>query len=148
MAPLILIIAVFSILAAYNAVRKEHKLSLGTRGRAAVSAMFVLTGMSHFIFTAQMAQMVPSMIPWSITVVYVTGVLEILGAIGLLVHRTRHLAAWALILFLLAVLPANVYAAVNHTGMGGHVDGPSYLWVRIPLQVFFIGWLWFFRARD
>jgi uncharacterized membrane protein len=76
--------------------------------------------------------------------VYLTGVLEIAGAVGLLVERTRRAAAWGLVLILLALFPANVYAALEGVGMGRHVEGASYLWLRAPLQAIFLAWVaWF-----
>ena len=52
-----------------------------------------------------------------------------------------------LIALLVALFPANVWSALNHTGMGGHRMGPSYLWLRTPVQLVFIVWLWWF-SRD
>ena len=43
--------------------------------------------------------------------VTVTGVLELLGAVGLLLPATRVAAAWCLLALMLAMFPANVYAA-------------------------------------
>ncbi|MEZ4712248.1 MAG: hypothetical protein R3A44_33980 [Caldilineaceae bacterium] len=33
------------------------------------------------------------------------------------------------------------------SGMGGHTDGPQYLWFRVPLQLLFIAWTWYFTLR-
>lgn len=69
-----------------------------------------------------------------------TGICEILGAIGLLVPRTRRLAAVALILLLLAVLPANVHAAQAGVTLGGTPATPVV--PRVTLQALFIALLW------
>jgi uncharacterized membrane protein len=106
--------------------------------------MFVFTGASHFIFPAEMAEMVPSVFPEPRFWVAVTGIAEILGGIGLLVPRTSRLAAWALAAFLVGVFPANVYAAINKVGMGGHLEGTSYLWFRGSLQAVFLAWVVYF----
>jgi len=50
-------------------------------------------------------------------------------------------------LFMLAVLPANIYAALKQVGMGGHVQGPRYLLVRIPLQVVLMAWAYWFAVQ-
>lgn len=47
---------------------------------------------------------------------------------------------------LIAFLPANVWAAIQRVDFGGHAAGPVYLLFRIPLQAFFIGWLWWFSV--
>ncbi len=48
-----------------------------------------------------------------------------------------------LILMLLGVLPANIYSALYHVKVGGHEAGPIYLLVRVPFQLFVIGWTYF-----
>jgi len=146
-APLIVILGLFALLSVSSLLLKGRPLTLGFCGRAATAGMFLFTGVSHFIFTVEMVQMLPEFIPARTVLVYLTGLLELLGAIGLVTPRYRRRAGWALILFLVAVFPANVYAALNQTGMGGHLDGPDYLWIRTPLQLFFIGWIWFFLDR-
>lgn len=116
----------------------------GFRGRLALAVLFCFTGAAHFFLVEEMAAMIPPFFPAPVFLVYLTGVLEIAGAVGLLLDGFYRWAGYALILFLLAVLPANVYAALNHTGLGGHVEGPSYLWLRVPLQFLLIGWAWYF----
>jgi uncharacterized membrane protein len=74
-----------------------------------------------------------------------TGICEILGAIGLLVPRTRRYAAIALIVFLLAVLPANIHAALSGVTLRG--APPTPLVPRIALQALFIGLLWWSGVR-
>jgi len=140
MAPLLVLLGVFGATIAWLRLRRGRWL-LAPAGRAAAAAMFVFTGVSHFPLAESMAAMVPPAVPAPLLVVYATGVLEILGGIGLLVPRTRRAAAWCLALFLVAVFPANVYAALNRVGLGGHADGPGYLWLRAPLQVFFLAWV-------
>jgi len=50
-------------------------------------------------------------------------------------------------LFLVSVLPANIYAAFNRVGMGDHGQGPGYLLVRVPLQFVLMGWTYWFAVR-
>ena len=120
-----------------------HAGQAGQAGRIALAALFIMTGAAHFIVTEPMAQMVPPPFP-PVATVWATGVLEILGAIGLLVPRTSKLAAWCLFAFLITVFPANIYASLNHTGLGGHLDGPAYLWQRAPFQLLLLVWTWVF----
>ncbi len=59
----------------------------------------------------------------------------------------RQLTAWLIILFFIAILPANIQAAIKHVDFQkGTYEGPGakYLWFRVPLQVFFIAWVWYF----
>jgi uncharacterized membrane protein len=69
-----------------------------------------------------------------------TGILEILGAIGLWIPRLVRLTGVCLIAMLLGFLPVNIYAAFNHVDFGGHGVGPVYLLLRIPFQVLVLWW--------
>ena len=50
----------------------------------------------------------------------------------------------ALILFFLAILPANIIGSFKRVELGGMENGPVYLYFRIPLQLLFIGWAYYF----
>jgi uncharacterized membrane protein len=63
-------------------------------------------------------------------------VCEILGAIGILLERTRSLAGLCLCLFLLAVFPANIKAARESLTVGDR--RATALWLRLPMQVLFL----------
>ncbi len=78
-----------------------------------LAAMFVLTGVAHFAppMRADLVAIVPPRLPAPGVLVSVTGVLELLGAVGLLVPPTRVAAAVCLLALMLAMFPANVYAA-------------------------------------
>lgn len=83
-----------------------------------------------------MVKIVPKALPAKLTLVWVAGILEVLGAIGLLIPATRTAAAICLALFFIAVFPANV----RHAHLLGDKDG-SYLrrvLVRGGEQVIFI----------
>lgn len=80
--------------------------------------------------------MVPPAVPSAGPVVYVTGVLEVAGALGLLFTATRRVSGIGLALLFVAMLPANVHAAVNSIPLG---DAPATpLWFRIPEQILFV----------
>ncbi|OHT83294.1 DoxX family protein [Mycobacteroides saopaulense] len=78
-----------------------------------LAAMFTLTGVAHFVpkMRDAMIAIVPPQIPAPGFLVALTGVLELLGAVGVLVPATRVPAAACLGVLLVAMFPANVYAA-------------------------------------
>jgi uncharacterized membrane protein len=84
--------------------------------------------------------MIPAFFPQPMLIVYTTGVCEFLGAAGLLVPRFRMLAGICLILLLLGMFIANVNAALKGMTLGGKPVTP--LWLRTPMQVMFIGLIW------
>jgi len=109
--------------------------------RFALAVMFVFTGIAHFTKTKHdMARMIPKVFARPTLMVYVTGVCELLGAAGLIEPRTRVLASAALIVLMAAMFPANIKAAREGLTIRGRLATP--LWLRAPMQVLFIGLLW------
>jgi uncharacterized membrane protein len=78
-----------------------------------LAAMFVLAGVAHFVepMRRDMIAIVPPRLPAPGSLVTVTGVLELVGAAGLLYPPTRIAAAVCLFLLMLVMFPANVYAS-------------------------------------
>jgi Predicted membrane protein len=78
-----------------------------------LATMFVLTGLAHFVapLRGELISIVPPRLPAPGLLVTVTGALELLGAVGLLLPATRVAAAVCLLVLMLAMFPANVYAA-------------------------------------
>ncbi len=116
-------------------------------GNVGMSVMLLFTALGHFMFSKGMAQMLPPFVPYRVPLVWITGVIEVAAAIGLMIPSFRHLTALWLILFFILILPANIYAAFHTIDyQKGTNDGPglSYLWLRMPLQLIFIAWVWFF----
>ena len=115
--------------------------------RAGLAAMFAVTGASHFTsMKDDFVAMIPSPLPSGDWVIYLTGVLEIAGAIGLLIPRLRSLAAVCLAILLVAMFPANVNAALNDIPFRG--GPPTPLWIRLPMQVLFLAALWWSSIRQ
>jgi len=107
----------------------------------ALAVMFVFTGIAHFNkMKNDLVRMVPAAFPRRLLLVYVTGVLEFAGAAGLILPRLRSLAGVCLIVLLILLFPANVNAAIKQTTLAGKPATP--LWLRAPMQVLFIGLLW------
>ena len=114
--------------------------------RIGLAAMLVFTAASHFSpLKYDMAAMIPPPFTGALWVIYVTGLLELAGAVGLLLPRWRRWAAWGLIALLIAMLPANIYAALNGVTLRG--NPPSALWWRVPLQAAWILMLWWCGVR-
>jgi len=120
------------------------------RSAAAIGlgVLFIFTGVGHFILTEPMVQMLPPWIPGRVLLVYLTGVLEFAIAIGLLVPKTRRFTGWVAAVVLVSFFPVNIYAAINHIPMGGHVWGPMYLLLRAPLQAIILFWVYWFIIRQ
>lgn len=135
MEPLITLVAVTLLLLAAGALGVQRVRPWPVALRGGLSAMFVLTGVAHFVgMRDELVAMVPPALPAPELLVTVTGVLELAGAAGLWIARTRPWAAGGLAALLLAMFPANVYAHLE--GITDHtVDG---LLLRTLMQVVFL----------
>jgi uncharacterized membrane protein len=115
--PLITLIAVTALLLGLGAlgVRALRPWPVAVRG--GLAAMFTLTGVVHFVaMRDELIAMVPPALPAPGLLVTITGVLELAGAAGLLLHRTAPWAAAGLAALLVVMFPANVHAALEGTG--------------------------------
>lgn len=106
--------------------------------RAALACMLLLTASGRCLpkIRAELIAMVPPQLPQPGLIVTVTGILELAGALGLLLEPTHRAAGMALVLMFLVMFPANVYAAKKHlTLQGREVPG---LVPRTLMQILFI----------
>jgi len=119
----------------------EALASWTTASRWALALMLLFTASAHFTSMKEdLVRMVPGWMPRPRLVVALTGLCEILGAIGLLIPSVQRAAGLALIAFFLAVFPANVHAARAEITLRGKPATP--LWLRAPMQVLFIVLTW------
>lgn len=149
MKPLIVLLVIFSISSLIiKGVTKSYDYALA--GRIALSVMLIFTAIGHFVYTQGMSMMIPKFIPLKIELIYLTGIFEILMAIGLLTNHYKVITGWVLIVFLILMLPANIYAAINKVDYQNATfegNGLVYLWFRVPLQFLFICWAYFSAIR-
>jgi uncharacterized membrane protein len=103
----------------------------------ALSVMILFTANAHFTSLKEdLIKMVPKRFPYPRQIVFVTGILEILGAIGLLIPQVRTAAGICLAILFVAMFPANMNAARKKVPLRGKPATP--LWLRLPMQVLFI----------
>lgn len=142
MKPLILLLTTF-VLSLFVIKLLNGSFDLPLSGRIAMSIMLLFTAGAHFAYVKGMTMMLPGFIPYKPAIVYLTGVIEIVAALGLLIPGLSVLTGWLLIAFFILILPANIYAAIRQVDFEqGTFEGKglSYLWFRVPLQIFFIVW--------
>jgi uncharacterized membrane protein len=109
-----------------------------------LTIVMVGAGLNHFLSPATYVAMMPEVLPAHLALVYVSGIAEMAGGLGLILPATRKLAAWGLVLLFLAVFPANLNMALNDLPLGGSAVPTWALWARLPLQIVFIAWAWWF----
>ena len=147
MAPLIILIVCFGITFLINKFLLKDRFSLSFIGRFSLAIMLIFTGIAHFAKTDLMIEMMPEIVPVKKETVYFTGFLEIMASIGLLTQKFAKLTSIILILFFLAILPANIIGSMKEVELGGMEKGVNYLYFRIPLQLLFIIWAYYFGIK-
>jgi uncharacterized membrane protein len=109
--------------------------------RVGLAGMFLFTGVAHFNRMRQdLVRMVPPLFPNPGALVTITGLAEFAGAAGLILPVTSKFAACGLIVLLILLLPANIYAA--RQGLTIAARPVTSLPVRVPLQIAWITLLW------
>lgn len=147
MAPLIILLVTFGVLYLVDRFALAGRLGLPFIGRASMAMMLIATGIAHFTNTDEMIAMMPDFMPAKREIVYFTGICELAAVVGLLWKRSARLASILLLIFFFLVLPANIAGSFKQVQLGGMEYGPLYLLFRIPLQIFFIWWVWYFGLR-
>lgn len=124
----------------------KKQLDFQLAGKISMAIMLLFTALGHFMFTKGMAGMIPAIIPFKTELVYLTGVMEVFFAIGLIYPKYSYLTGVTLIIFFILILPSNIKASMDGLNyQTGQLDGKglSYLWFRVPLQILFILWVFF-----
>ncbi len=115
--------------------------------RVLLAIFMIIAGTLHWVTPDPFVKIVPSFLPYPLALVYISGVFEILGGIGLLVPPVSIAAAWGLIALFIAVFPANINMAVNQIQMDGIPDSDLLRWGRLPFQAVLIAWAWWYTRK-
>lgn len=107
-----------------------------------MAVAYIAAGINHFKSAEFYHRIIPPYLPYPYLLIYLSGVFEALLGVLLLLEKTRNLAAWGIIVLLIAVFPANIQMLVNY-----NYENNSRLWmaiVRLPLQLLLIWWAYSF----
>ena len=109
-----------------------HLLALG------YGIPFILVGIEHFRSPQKFVDIVPNYLPFALFLVYLTGVIEIVGGLGIIYPDTREITGRLMVLFLLAVYPANFYMWANDVPFNGTRLTTNGHLVRLSVQMLLI----------
>ena len=107
-----------------------------------LAASFVAIGIAHFTHADRFVSIMPPYLPWHLELVYLSGVAEIAGGLGVLLAATRAWARIGLIVLLVAVYPANIHMAMNPEPFLAQGMSLAALYARLPLQFVLMAWVW------
>ena len=99
---------------------------------------FILIGFSHLREPQKFVDIVPSYLPYALFLVYLTGIMEIAGGIGIIYPETRVVSGRLLAIFLIAVFPANIYMWTHDVAFNGTKLTTAQHILRSFLQIFLI----------
>lgn len=103
---------------------------------------FVAIGVAHFTHADFFVAIMPPYLPWHLELVYLSGIAEIAGGLGVLFAATRAWARIGLIALLVAVYPANIHMAMNPEPFVAEGMSLTALYLRLPVQFLFMAWVW------
>jgi len=110
---------------------------------------YILAGCNHFLSAAVYYGIMPKWLPAPGFLIYLSGALEIVFGFLLLFKKTRKLAAVLIILMLIAFMPAHIYMIQKAPFMLGKIMvTPLIAWLRLPFQVLFMGWAWYYYFKE
>jgi uncharacterized membrane protein len=124
-----------------NPYRKKSRHGLYRKsGLAFVFLWFAIGGVSHFLLADTFLKSIPPALPLRMAAVYISGLFELLGAIGLLHPATRKPAGIGLFVLTVAVTPANIYMWL-HPELFPQIPSTA-LALRLPLQLVLLALIW------
>lgn len=83
--------------------RLPNHISLNITGRLLFTALFLISGVTHFTNIPYYADLMPEAFPYRVFWVLLSGVVELAGACMILFNWRPRLGAWLLIAFLVPV---------------------------------------------
>jgi uncharacterized membrane protein len=119
---------------------------LKTLSRYLFATFFVAGGFLHFAIPDVYLKIMPAYLPWHLTLVYLSGVAEILLGAMLMFSDLQRIAGWGLILLLIAIFPANIFL-YQHQDLAPNIS-PLLQLLRLPAQGLLILWAyWYTRPQ-
>lgn len=111
-----------------------------------MALLYIAAGINHFVNPDFYLRIMPSYLPWHEELVAISGVIEILLGIGLLVPQTRKASAWGTVALLIAIYPANIYSYTNPspTPVDTLELRQTIALIRLPFQFLLIWWAWYY----
>jgi len=108
--------------------------------RILLALVYLVAGIAHIKSPAGFLQITPGWVPFPEQIIFLTGIAEIAGAVGLLIPRVRYAAGIGLALYALCVYPANINHALNNIAIGEATASWLYHGPRLAFQPVFIWW--------
>lgn len=141
--PAAIILGPILIVALASMIRRSWRFRWANVFRLYLTLMFGFFGLyGHILNPQSVVELIPPFFPLRLASSYASGVLELAFAI-LIWTRWARITGWAIIAYLILVLPFNIYGWTVASNVPSYANAPYYLRIRIPLQALFIAFAWF-----
>lgn len=110
-----------------------------------LGGLFLVAGIAHFVVPRFFKAIVPDYFPqtWHLPLVYLSGLAEMAGGVGLCIPQLQTFSAWGLLVLMILVFPANLYMAYHPK----FSSIPRWIrWGRLPLQIPLLYWIYQFTS--
>jgi uncharacterized membrane protein len=110
-----------------------------------MGTLYIVAGVLHFVAPDAYLPLMPPWLPAHRALILLSGAAEVVLGALVLVPATRRLAAWGIVLLLIAVFPANLHVALHDVPLFGATEGLGvWNWVRLPFQLVLMLWAWWY----
>jgi len=131
-----------------SAIRPDHPFRVANVFKLYLTMLFGFFGLiGHIVHPQAVVELIPPFFPLRLASSYVSGALELAFAV-LIWTRWARPTAWVIIVYLVLVLPFNIYGWTVASNVPSYVNSPNYLWIRVPLQAVFIAFAYFGTLGD
>ena len=110
----------------------------------AVCTLYIGAGINHFWHPKSYVELIPPYFPDRVLLNYVSGILEMIAGLLMIIPPTRKIAAYLIIGLLIAFIPTHIYWIQMHGCVSIYLCTPAWLaWLRFfPFQFILIWWAW------
>ena len=145
--PAAIILGPWLLVALVSAVRRRGRPRMGDVFKLYLTLLFGFFGVyGHILHPQSVVDLIPPVFPMRTELSYASGVLEVAFAVLIWTPWAR-ITGWAIIAYLVLVLPFNVYGWTVASNVPSYVNTPAYLWIRVPMQALFIAFAYFGTRR-
>jgi uncharacterized membrane protein len=118
--------------------------TLKKRSLFLISVFYIVAGINHFWHPKTYLDLIPQYLPAPIFLNFLSGVVEIISGLLILIPSTRKAAAYIIIAMLIAFIPAHIYLIQQNGCVSNRLCVPDWIaWVRLfPLQFILMWWAW------
>jgi uncharacterized membrane protein len=126
---------------------KYFKFIILEKSRYLLAGILLVAGMTHLFWPELFMRAMPGYLPNHLSLIYITGLLEIFFAIGLLIEQSLRLTALWVGLYFILLIPIHIHVAYYGIEMFG-INSKPLLWLRTFLQLPLIYWCYFLYRKS